>query len=50
MDKGRLLALTDGIIAIAITITVLELKVPDLASLGDWSVLAPSGRFSLPIW
>ena len=29
MDKGRLLALTDGIIAIAATIMVLELNIPD---------------------
>ena len=32
MDKGRLLALTDGIIAIAATIMVLELEIPDKLS------------------
>ena len=32
MDKGRLLALTDGIIAIAATIMVLELEIPDRLS------------------
>ena len=32
MDKGRLLALTDGIIAIAATIMVLELEIPDRIS------------------
>ena len=41
MDKGRLEAFTDGIIAIAITIMVLELKVPDIAGVGDWSSLLP---------
>lgn len=32
MNKGRLLALTDGIIAIAATIMVLELEIPDMLS------------------
>jgi len=33
MEKGRLLAFTDGVIAIIITIMVLELKVPQQATL-----------------
>lgn len=32
VDPGRVLALTDGVFAIIITILVLELKVPDLSS------------------
>jgi uncharacterized membrane protein len=36
MDKDRLLAFSDGVIAIIITIMVLELKVPPRA---DWSAL-----------
>ena len=38
MEKGRLLAFSDGVVAIIITIMVLELKVPHEASL---SALAP---------
>jgi uncharacterized membrane protein len=34
MDKGRLEAFTDGVIAVIITILVLELKVPEGATLG----------------
>jgi uncharacterized membrane protein len=34
MEKGRLLAFTDGVNAIIITIMVLDLKVPQQASLG----------------
>ena len=34
MEKSRLLAFSDGVIAILITIMVLELKVPHEASLG----------------
>ena len=39
MGKGRLEAFTDGVIAIIITIMVLELKVPQGA---DFSALASS--------
>src|SRR3954468_13955287 len=38
MHKGRLEAFSDGVIAILITIMVLELKVPHG---DDWSALAP---------
>src|SRR5438067_2293707 len=38
MGKGRLEAISDGVIAILITIMVLELKVPQGA---DWAALAP---------
>jgi len=38
MSKGRLEAFSDGVIAILITIMVLELKVPHG---GDWAALAP---------
>lgn len=38
MEKERLLAFSDGVIAIIITIMVLELKVPHG---GDWAALAP---------
>ncbi len=40
MKKERLLALTDGVMAIIITIMVLELKVPHDATLGGLSPLA----------
>lgn len=43
MDKNRIIAFTDGIIAIAATIMVLELQVPEEMSagalLGEWPVL-----------
>jgi uncharacterized membrane protein len=35
MEKERLLAFTDGVIAVIITIMVLEMKVPQDASLGS---------------
>ena len=35
MTKGRIEAFSDGVIAIIITIMVLELKVPHGATLGD---------------
>ena len=41
MGKGRLEAFTDGVIAIIITIMVLELKVPQGADLASLRELAP---------
>lgn len=41
MGKGRLLAFSDGVIAIIITIMVLELKVPHGATLDVLFPLAP---------
>ncbi|HJU20358.1 MAG TPA: TMEM175 family protein [Stellaceae bacterium] len=41
MEKGRLLAFTDGVIAIIITIMVLELKVPHDASLNALATVTP---------
>jgi uncharacterized membrane protein len=41
MGKGRLEAFSDGVIAVIITIMVLELKVPHGTSLADLSELAP---------
>ena len=41
MEKERLLAFTDGVIAIIITIMVLELKVPQDASLGALAPVIP---------
>jgi uncharacterized membrane protein len=41
MNKGRLEAFSDGVIAIIITIMVLELKVPHGASLSDLEPLLP---------
>jgi uncharacterized membrane protein len=44
MQKGRLEAFSDGVIAVIITIMVLELKVPESA---DWEALKPYGaRFA----
>jgi uncharacterized membrane protein len=45
MDKDRLLAFSDGVIAIIITIMVLELKAPHGAAWSDLATLAP-GFFS----
>ena len=42
MPKGRLEAFTDGVIAILITIMVLELKVPHDASLGALAAVTPT--------
>ena len=41
MTKGRLEAFTDGVIAVIITIMVLELKVPHGADAGALVPLAP---------
>jgi len=41
MDKGRVEAFSDGVIAIIITIMVLELKAPQGAQLADLKPLAP---------
>ncbi len=41
MHKGRLEAFTDGVIAIIITIMVLELKVPATPTLAGLAVIAP---------
>ena len=41
MDTGRLEAFTDGVVAIIITIMVLELKVPQGGSLRDLAGIAP---------
>ena len=44
MERDRLTAFTDGVIAIIITIMVLELKAPDGAS--TWKVCQRSRRLS----
>src|SRR4051812_17349169 len=44
MSKGRLEAFSDGVIAILITIMVLELKIPHGA---DWDALRPMGPIFL---
>jgi uncharacterized membrane protein len=41
MEKGRLLAFSDGVVAIIITIMVLELKVPHAASLTALAAVTP---------
>jgi uncharacterized membrane protein len=41
MEKGRLLAFSDGVVAIIITIMVLELKVPKDASLAALEAVTP---------
>ena len=41
MHKGRLEAVSDGVIAIIITIMVLELRVPEGVSLGDLAPMVP---------
>ena len=41
MEKERLLAFTDGVIAVIITIMVLEMKVPQDASLGALGSVIP---------
>ena len=39
MHKGRIEAFSDGVLAIAITIMVLEMKVPHGAGAADWAAL-----------
>jgi len=41
MDKGRLEAFSDGVIAIIITIMVLELKIPNVDSIEALKPLLP---------
>jgi len=41
MEKERLLAFTDGVIAVIITIMVLEMKVPQDATLGALGSVIP---------
>ena len=41
MEKDRLLAFTDGVIAVIITIMVLEMKVPQEAGLGALASVVP---------
>jgi len=41
MEKERLLAFTDGVIAVIITIMVLEMKVPQDASRGSLRSVRP---------
>ena len=41
MEKERLLAFTDGVIAVIITIMVLEMKVPQEAGLGALASVIP---------
>jgi uncharacterized membrane protein len=43
MNKGRLEAFSDGVLAIIITIMVLELKVPHCTALADLTPLIPVG-------
>ena len=43
MEKDRLAAFSDGVVAIIVTIMVLELKAPHSA---QWSALAPLARLS----
>ncbi|MGA3124340.1 MAG: TMEM175 family protein, partial [Polyangiaceae bacterium] len=42
MQKARLEAFSDGVIAIIVTITVLEIKVPRGADLGALASLVPT--------
>jgi uncharacterized membrane protein len=53
MEKDRLLAFSDGVVAIIITIMVLELKVPHGSSLEDLAGVLPtflSYVLSLCMW